>query len=105
MSFQWFLRLLCQMTNKIYEDRSTGSIKDSQYMETHVFVTGNKNTTPGTVILNSDDIYEPEITDLATMMLNTGTSSQLFSQIMLNTTSAPNKYGDIFMWNGRPDWY
>jgi predicted ferric reductase len=102
MSFQWFIALLQQLTEKVDFDRKAGSIKDHNYLEIHIYVTGHKNDTGAPI--EPKDLVESGVEALATRLLNPTIASKNQSATMANPSTAANKYGDIWIWNGRPDW-
>jgi NAD(P)H-flavin reductase len=101
MSFQWFISLLQEMNDKVAADRKSGSLKSQNYLEVHIYVTGFKNDSGALIV---PELLEEGIDQLAKNAMNPVVKSSLQTATMAKPESAANKYGDIWIWNGRPEW-
>ena len=102
MSYQWFIHLLQQINQKIAQDRECGSLGPENHLEVHVFVTGYSKSNP--LQPAADDALEEGIETLLHAVLNPTVESKSFGSAITNAHSSPNRFGDLWVWNGRPDW-
>lgn len=110
-SFQWFVALLTSLMAQLQRDRSTNSVAAKYYLEMNVYVTRAEDSYPTPKLQESAEI-DPTLREFAPF-----TAQQLLSaivhprvksksqvEVQRSPDTATNKLGDIWIWNGRPDW-
>ena len=131
-SFNWYIDLLVELSNRVKADRSnktydlsetflqiniyvTSAPKDGAPRQTQMMANGNQ-IKPSSRIKHGDskDYLGATInagigfdaSTLANALINPTVSSkdQVASQTWDDKTKAPNRFQDIWIWNGRPNW-
>uniref|UniRef100_A0A7R9U452 Ferric reductase NAD binding domain-containing protein n=1 Tax=Pinguiococcus pyrenoidosus TaxID=172671 RepID=A0A7R9U452_9STRA len=113
--FQWFIRRLTELEHGLKRDREQEQVDRRYYAEINIFVTGAKEKRDvqpmrgGKRLVYSDALTQPSFADedLYAAMLNPTVSSKEATAILGDperAESAPNRFQDIFVWNGRPIW-
>eukprot|EP00499_Haloplacidia_sp_CaronLabIsolate_P010486 CAMPEP_0196776414 /NCGR_PEP_ID=MMETSP1104-20130614/4613_1 /TAXON_ID=33652 /ORGANISM="Cafeteria sp., Strain Caron Lab Isolate" /LENGTH=852 /DNA_ID=CAMNT_0042146585 /DNA_START=20 /DNA_END=2578 /DNA_ORIENTATION=- len=113
-SFQWFVAKLTGLLNEVAHARRSGSLKDDQFVEIHVYVTRFDESKASQMQLLESDLTAQEarlpieetfsIAQVWAHMTRPMVSSKAHTQVMASPQQAANRLGDMFVWNGRPDW-
>lgn len=111
-AFQWFVHLLAELEYEMKRGRETNNIEPRYYCELNVFITGYDPKRPASMKplkaaqkTYSDAFIPPSFTaeDLYAAMLNPPVTSKDCIAKMQDP-NAPNRFQDVWIWSGRPDW-
>lgn len=114
-SFQWFIHMLTEISYDLKKSRESNFIAKRYYCEINIYITAcDKNPVKVEPMQRSSKLHAggyqktvPSFTadDLHTLMLNPPLESGSKGQIKkMKSKSPPNRLGDIWVWNGRPNW-
>ena len=109
-SYQWLVHMLTDLEYVLKKSRDSGQITNRYYCEINIYVTGVAKTPVEVEALKrpsslSLGFSPPNFTaeELYSAMMNPTVSSK--SQIeKMRDKRAENRFQDIWVWNGRPDW-
>lgn len=112
-SFQWFVQLLCELEAERMRDITMGNANVGNMLQMHVFVTRAERSFPTPQLKANADIplemkqYTGDALTPAVLlerMVHPVVKSRALGETMLHPQTAPNRYQDLFVWDGRPDW-
>ena len=109
-SFQWLVHMLTDLEYELKKSRENGQVTSRYYCEINIFVTGVSETPREAGSLKRPSslaagFSPPSFTadELYSAMLNpTASSKSQFEK--MKDKRAENRFQDIWIWNGRPDW-
>lgn len=106
------------MSSRVIADRESGAVDDNHYLQLNVYVTGYKGqggasnsrisrsqatlSRGGNAGLGSGKKMDPN--KLLQLLEDPQISSSDQSEVQVDEKYPPNRLGDIWVWNGRPDW-
>lgn len=110
-SFQWFVQLLTELQAQLDRDRATANVKDSNYIEMNIYVTRAEDSYPTPPLRESAELseeYRPFAAftpkQLLEAMVHPKVKSRDQVRVQASPMDAANRLGEIWVWNGRPDW-
>ncbi|CAM9209942.1 unnamed protein product, partial [Ectocarpus fasciculatus] len=109
-SFQWLVHMLTDLQYELKKSRDNGQVTSRYYCEINIFVTGVSKTPREAGSLKRPSsltagFSPPSFTadELYNAMMNpTASSKNQFEK--MKDKRAENRFQDIWIWNGRPDW-
>jgi len=132
-SFEWFIELLVNITKRVLSDRKAGAITDHHRLQINIYVTSTPSTTEVVRQLDpvksmaKNELEEAkkgitstkeagmldvdigfDINSLKSLLKNPTVSTKEQMDLQLRSYDGrrrlPNRLGDIWVWNGRPEW-
>lgn len=109
-SYQWLVHMLADLQFELHKSRSSNQVTSRYYCEINIYVTGVSKTPLVVSSLKrpsslSAGVSPPVFTadELFAGLTNPPVSSK--GQVgKMKDKRAPNRFQDIWIWNGRPDW-
>jgi len=113
-AFQWLVHMITDLQHGLKHQRETKQVGAQYYCEINIYITSaKKEPIPTTELEQAEKTYANAFTkpafhakQLHDMMMNPSMPSkkQVEVQNGEKSRSAPNRLGDVFVWNGRPQW-